>query len=98
MNNSYAKRMRQHRERQAGARRARLDAARADRVIAVDNALSEYERAYKEANGVRCCLIYRGGWVYMAECATFRVRLKDLGHAAQELYAAAHDRELDAPE
>ena len=89
--NAYDKRMRQHRQRKQKTQAAYNEIARLERMTAADVQMSDYERAYEEAYGRKCHLFYKGGWCYMAECATWRVRLKYLGAAAQELRdAAAH--------
>jgi hypothetical protein len=92
----FAKRMKEHKQRQAKVRAAQRERERHDRLVEVEAHLTDYERAYEEVNLRKCHLVYRGGWVRMAECGTFRVRLKVLGALAQELRdEAAHG--VDAP-
>lgn len=94
MDRHYEKRMKEHKQRVANVRRAQLERARHERVFEVEALLEDYEAAFKLANNRTCTLVYRHGWVFMAEVPTFRVRLKALGALAQELRDAA-DHGLD---
>lgn len=93
MNRYYTQRMRERHARKERTRKAQQTIRQETRFIEVDLYLTNYETAYYNAYGRRCNLVYRTGWVYMAECATFRVRLKALGGLAAELQDAyLHDR------
>lgn len=100
-NRCYAQRMRERHARKERTRKAHEEIKYATRLIQIDQQLTEYENAYYQAYGRRCNLVYRTGWVYMAECGTFRVRLKALGALAAELQDAylhgRRPRKAEAP-